>query len=119
MHAYDFRYSFIRSDQIYQKSQVSKIALRISSLNVSVFVILFVFVLVIVFWLVRSCLLITLINRLKGHKSLGSICRVVKTLIVSGARRTKGPSKGQGHILSCSGQDFLLSFVGQLVKCPD
>ena len=35
---------------------------------------------------VRSCLLITLIKCLKGHKSLGSLCSVVKTLIVSGNR---------------------------------
>ena len=42
-------------------------------------------------FLVRSCLLITLIKCLKGHKSLGSLCNVVKALIVSGA----GPTKGQ------------------------
>ena len=39
-------------------------------------------------FLVRSCLLITLIKCLKGHKSPGSLCSVVKTLIVSGARGT-------------------------------
>ena len=33
--------------------------------------------------LVRSCFLITLIKCLKGHKSLGSLCNVVKALIVS------------------------------------
>ena len=44
------------------------------------------------------------ISCLKGHKSLGSLCNVVKTLIVSGVRQTKGPSKGQGHLLSCCGQ---------------
>ena len=55
-------------------------------------------------FLVRSCLLITLIKCLKGHKSLGSLCSVVKTLIVSGVRRTNQPSKGQGHLLTCSGQ---------------
>ena len=32
--------------------------------------------------------------------SLGSLCSVVKTLIVS----LVGPTKGQGHLLSCSGQ---------------
>ena len=37
-------------------------------------------------FLVRSCLLITLIKCLKGHKSLGSLCNVVKALIVSGVR---------------------------------
>ena len=49
------------------------------------------------FW---SGLLITLIKCLKGHKSQGSLCSVLKTLIVSGNRGTKG----QGHLLSCSGQ---------------
>ena len=46
-------------------------------------------------FLVRSCLLITLIKCLWGHKSLGSLCSVVKTLIVSGAQgtddRTRSP----------------------------
>ena len=37
---------------------------------------------------VKSCLFITLIKCLKGHKSLGSLCSVVKTLIVSGAQGT-------------------------------
>ena len=32
----------------------------------------------------QTSLLIILINCLKGHKSLGSLCSVVKTLIVSG-----------------------------------
>ena len=41
------------------------------------------------FFSVRSCLLISLIKCLEGQKSLGSLCSVVKTLIVSGA----GPSK--------------------------
>ena len=40
--------------------------------------------------MVRSCLLITLVKCLKGHKSPGSLCSVVKPLIVSGARATKG-----------------------------
>merc|ERR1719239_933826 len=63
------------SDQMSQRSQVSRIALWWSSLNVvvSVFVFVFVFVFIIVFFLVRSCLLITLIKCLKGHKSLGSL----------------------------------------------
>ena len=51
-------------------------------------------------FLVRSCLLVTLIKCPKGHKCVGSLCRLVKTLIVSSVR----PSKGQGHQLSCSGQ---------------
>ena len=36
-----------------------------------------------------SCLLISLIRCLKGHKSLGSLFSVVKTLIVSGAQASK------------------------------
>ena len=46
-------------------------------------------------FLVRSCLF----KCFKGQKSPGSLCSVVRTLIVS-----VGPSKGQGHLLSCSGQ---------------
>ena len=63
------------SDQIYQRSQVSRIALWRCPLNVFVivFVYVFVFVSVIISFLVRSCLLITLIKCLKGHKSLGSL----------------------------------------------
>ena len=38
----------------------------------------------------QTCLLITLIKCLKDHKSLGSLCSVVKTLIVSGAGPTDG-----------------------------
>ena len=40
--------------------------------------------------LVRSCLLIILIKCLKRHKSLGSLCNVVKALIVSLVRGTEG-----------------------------
>ena len=54
--------------------------------------------------MVRSCLLVTLIKCPKGHKCVGLLCRLVKTLIVSSVRQTKGPSKGQGHLLSCSRQ---------------
>ena len=39
-----------------------------------------------VFLLVRSCLLVTLIKCPKGHKCVGSLCRLVKTLIVSSVR---------------------------------
>ena len=71
-----------QADQIYQRSQVSRIALWWSSLNVFVFdiVFVFVFVFVIVFFLVRSCVLITLIKCLKGHRSLASlyVCQSVK-----------------------------------------
>ena len=56
------------SDQMSQRSQVSRIALWRYSLNVFVFVIVFV----LVKFLVMSCLLITLTKCLKGHKSLGS-----------------------------------------------
>ena len=52
------------------------------------------------FFLVSQCLLIILIKCFKGHNSLGSLCSVVKTLIVSGVRARDG----QGHLLSCSGQ---------------
>ena len=52
----------------------------------------------------ENFLKICLIKCLKGHKSLGSLCSVVKTLIVSGAGPTDRPTKGQGHLLSCCGQ---------------
>ena len=55
------------SEQMSQRSQVSRIALRRCSQNV------FVFVFVFVIFLVMSCLLITLIKCLKGHRSLGSL----------------------------------------------
>ena len=62
---------------------------------VFVFVFMFVFMFLFVFLLIRSCLLITLMRCLKCHKCLGSLCNyinVVKCLIVSGARRTDGPT---------------------------
>ena len=40
----------------------------------------------------QTCLLISLIKCLKGHKSLGSLCSVVKTLIVSLVGQTDRPS---------------------------
>ena len=70
------------SDQMSQRSKVSRIALWRCSPNVfvSVIVFVFVFVFVIVFFLVSSCLLITPIKCLKGHKSLRSlfVCQSVK-----------------------------------------
>ena len=39
--------------------------------------------------MVRSCLLVTLIKCPKGHKCVGSLCRLVKTLIVSLVRPSK------------------------------
>ena len=46
-----------------------------------------------------SCLLITLIRCLKGHKSLGSLCTVkMKSHLVS-----QRVSEWRGHLLSCSG----------------
>ena len=63
------------SDQMSQRSQVSRVALWRCSLNVFVFVIVFVFVFVIVFLLVRSCLIITLIKCLKGHSLLLAVRR--------------------------------------------
>ena len=66
------------SDQMSQRSKVSGVANSGCSPNVFiiviVIVIVFVFVIVIVFLFVRSCLLITLITCLKGHKSLRVLC---------------------------------------------
>ena len=62
------------SEQMSQRSQVSRIALGRCSQNVFVFVFVIVFVFVFVFvnvFLVMSCLLITLNKCLKGNKSLG------------------------------------------------
>ena len=50
-----------------------------------------------------SCLLITLIKRLKGHKSLGSLCSVVFCMSISQVL-SEWVSEWQGHLLSCSGQ---------------
>ena len=68
------------SEQMSQRSQVSKIALRRCSQNAFVFVfdIAFVFVFVFVNFLVMLCLLITLNKCLKGQKSLGSIERNIQ-----------------------------------------
>ena len=93
------------SDPISQRSQISieyRVALWICSLNVFVFVIFFVFVFifVIAFLLVRSYPLITLIKCLKGHKSLGSLCSVLK----SKGWLTDSVSEWQGHLFSCCGQ---------------
>ena len=63
------------SEQMSQRSQVSRIVLRSCSQNVIVIVIVIVIVVVFVFvfvnFLVMSCLLITLNKCLKGQKSLG------------------------------------------------
>ena len=59
------------ADQMSQRSQVSRIALWWSSLNVFVFVIVFVFIFAFVNFLVKSCLLITLIKCRTGQKFLG------------------------------------------------
>ena len=45
--------------------------------------------------MVRSCLLITLIKCLKGHKSLDSLCTVVKPLIVSLVRQRDQATTGK------------------------
>ena len=73
------------SDQMSQRSQVSRIALRGCFLNVFVFVIVFVFVFVfvIVFLLVRSCPFTTLIKCLKGHTTLGSLFEGVLLIFLS------------------------------------
>ena len=64
------------SDQMSQRSQVSRIALRRYSQNVFVFVIVFDFVFVFVKFLVMTCLLITLTKCLKGHKSQPMACHM-------------------------------------------
>ena len=66
------------SDQMSQRSKVSKIALWRCSLNVFVIVFVIVFVFAVVFLLVRSCFLITLIKCLKGQKSLGLLFEGVR-----------------------------------------
>ena len=43
----------------------------------------------------ENLLKICLIKYLKGHKSLGSLCNVVKGLIVSLVRATNQPTKGR------------------------
>ena len=45
---------------------------------------------------------------LKGHKSLGSLCTVVNSLIVCGAQ----PTKGQGHLLSDISSCLVRQVVG-------
>ena len=91
------------SDQMYQRSQVSRTALWGCSLNVFVFVMFFVFVFVFVIFLVMSCLLITLNKCLKGHKSLGlllggvlkmSLSLSLSSSIFNGPRCTWGPIYG-------------------------
>ena len=93
------------SDQMSQRSQVSRIAPWRCFLNVFAFVIVFVFVFVTVFLLVRSCLLITLITCLKGHKSLKVLCGSVfqKCLITGMDRRIpRAPSKQYSSAYSAS-----------------
>ena len=65
----------------------------------------------------RTCLLITLIKCLKGHKSLGSL---VKGLIVNWVQPTKGPTEGPGRLLSCSKQlkMYLVNWTFLNVFCP-
>ena len=71
------------SEQMSQRSQVSRIALRRCSQNVFVIVIVIVFVFVFVNFLVMSCFLITLNKFLKGHKSLGWLLRGVLKMPLS------------------------------------
>ena len=42
-------------------------------------------------------------DQMSQRSQVSRVSSVVKTLIVSGAQGTKGPSKGQGHLLSCRG----------------
>ena len=63
------------SDQMSQRSKVSKIALWRCSLNVFVIVFVIVFVFAVVFLLVRSCFLITLIKCLNVTRfNHGRLC---------------------------------------------
>merc|ERR1712055_518696 len=73
------------SEQMSQRSQVSRIAYRRCSQNVFVFVTVFVFVFVFVFviFLVMSCLLIIFNKCLKGHKYLGWLLRGVLKMSLS------------------------------------
>ena len=68
---------------------------------------------------VTKIVMIPLIKCLKGHKSLGSLCSVVKTLIVSGAQARDG----QWVLLSCSGQlkieDYSLMFNERIIRIED
>ena len=68
--------------------------------------------------LVWTCLLIPLIKCLKGHKSLGSLCSVVKTLIVSLVRQRDRPRDRQCHLLSCSGQLKMQDFCTKMKFPP-
>ena len=91
------------SEQMSQRSQVSRIALRRCFQNVFVFVFVFLSI-----FLVRSCLFITLIKCLKGRKSLGSLCNVKS--------KSEWLSEWQGHLLSCSGQ-LKTSMTNHLYIC--
>ena len=75
------------SDQMSQRSQVSRVSIWRCFLTVFVFVFVivfvFLFVFVIVLLLVRPCPLITLIKCLKGHKSLGSLSEDVLWMFLS------------------------------------
>ena len=83
------------SDQMSQRSKVSGVAIWGCSPNVIVIVIVFVFVFVIVFLFVRSCLLITLITCLKGHKSLRMLFGSVFQQCVGGREVGR---EWQGHL---------------------
>ena len=93
------------SEQMSQRSQFCRIALKRCSQNVFVFV---------NFVLVSSCLLITLNKCLKGHKSLGSLCSGVKTLIASGARPTDGRTRSHIELLWTA-----KTFIGYLGVCKE
>ena len=86
-----------QSDQMPQRSKVSKIALWKCSLNVFVIKTIFVFVFVVVVLgrVVGSCFLITLIKCFKGHKCLGCFCVFQKQNV------TDSVSEWQCYVLSC------------------
>ena len=60
-----------------------------------------------IWWKSENFPKICLIKCLKGHKSLGSLCSVVKTLIVSGAQARDR----QWVLLSCCGQLKMVNFT--------
>ena len=84
------------SEQMSQRSQVSRIALRRCSQNVFVFVIVFV-----IFFLVMSCLFITLNKCLKGHKSLGSLIEGVPQPVYLRGGSYRGNQKSSQRKKQC------------------
>ena len=70
-------------------------------------------------FLVMSCLLIPLIKCFKGHKSLGSLCSVVKTVIVSGNRQTEGKTRWPIELFWTAKKNEKKSFTSFWLKNPE